>query len=72
MSFSYEIYKEIFEHLIKPTLHRMSYDFESYPEFRKPFFKLVNNIIDGVGVFQQDTNNLEIIVKAAIFGMRHT
>lgn len=59
--------------LCQPTLEMISSDFIQYPDFREPFFKLVQNIINHCtqGMFELNGQMFETIIHTVIFAMKH-
>ena len=63
----------ILESLCQPTLEMIMNDFDSFPDFREPFFKLVHNIINHCTQSLLNTlaEKMTTIVQTVIFAMKH-
>lgn len=63
----------IMEGLCSSTLAVVQSDFESYPEFREGFFRLIMHIVKHCtqGLFQLDNSSFQTVILVLIFAMQH-
>eukprot|EP00043_Microstomoeca_roanoka_P007734 m.74794 g.74794 ORF g.74794 m.74794 type:complete len:1091 (+) comp13950_c3_seq3:137-3409(+) len=64
---------EIFNTIFEPTLDMIKEDFESFPEFRKPFFSWLGSVVTSVfSIFGElQPPQWKMVIDAIIWGCRH-